>query len=93
MDTRIRYFEQNRDFFRIYCAELGNRLSHPLRQDAIADLYIEMSKVLERVLEEGIARGELRPRAHALGGVYDLRYDAGSHLAAPDGLVACAGGG
>jgi TetR/AcrR family fatty acid metabolism transcriptional regulator len=59
-ETKIVYFEENRDFFRIYYSELGKLPGHPAAISLIRDLYTEQAKVFERVLREGIKRREVR---------------------------------
>ena len=62
IETRIEYFDENRDFFKIYYSELANVFSPPssFRKD-FQTLYREQARALEAVLREGIKRGELRP--------------------------------
>jgi AcrR family transcriptional regulator len=75
IETRIRYFDENRDFFKIYYSELGNVFCDPngLPKN-VRDLYGAQVKLLESVLEEGIKRRELRPipPGPAAFAVYDL---------------------
>ena len=59
-DTKIAFFEENRDFFRIYYSELGKLPSHPSAIAIVRDLYTEQTKVFERVLREGIRSREVR---------------------------------
>ena len=59
-ETKIVYFEENRDFFRIYYSELGKLPGHPAAISLVRDLYTEQAKVFERVLREGIKRREVR---------------------------------
>ena len=59
-DTKIAFFEENRDFFRIYYSELGKLPSHPSAIAIVRDLYTEQTKVFERVLREGIRNREVR---------------------------------
>lgn len=62
IETRINYCEENRDFFKIYHSEFGNLFGHPASVNKdFKNLYIEQARMLERVLEEGIRRNELRP--------------------------------
>jgi AcrR family transcriptional regulator len=58
--TKIVFFEENRDFFRIYFSELGRLPAHPAGVALVRDLYTEQTKVFERVLREGIKRREVR---------------------------------
>jgi len=58
--TKIVFFEENRDFFRIYYSELGKLPAHPAGLTLVRDLYTEQAEVFERVLREGIKRREVR---------------------------------
>jgi len=59
--TRVRYFEENRDFFKIYHSEFGNILIHPahLHKD-FKELYCQQARMLESVLREASMQGEIR---------------------------------
>jgi AcrR family transcriptional regulator len=59
-ETKVSFFEENRDFFRIYYSELGKLPSHPSAIAMVRDLYTEQAKVFERVLRDGIRRREVR---------------------------------
>jgi TetR/AcrR family fatty acid metabolism transcriptional regulator len=58
--TKIVFFEENRDFFRIYYSELGKLPAHPSGISLVRDLYTEQAQVFEGVLREGIKRREVR---------------------------------
>lgn len=58
--TKVSFFEENRDFFRIYYSELGKLPSHPSAIAMVRGLYSEQAKVFERVLRDGIRRREVR---------------------------------
>jgi AcrR family transcriptional regulator len=61
VDTRIQYFEQNRDFFRIYQSEFGN-LFHPAQlNEEFKDLCHGQGKMLETILDQLVREGQLRP--------------------------------
>jgi AcrR family transcriptional regulator len=60
-ETKVRFFEDNRDFFRIYYSELGKLPGHPSAISFVRDLYTEQAKVFEAVLRSGIRRKEVRP--------------------------------
>jgi AcrR family transcriptional regulator len=62
VECKIGYFEQNRDFFKIYYSEFGQSLTHPawLRKQ-FRELYIQQAEILKGVLEEGIRNKEIRP--------------------------------
>jgi AcrR family transcriptional regulator len=66
---RVEYFEQNRDFFLIYHAEIGDVLVHPAKQGGeVAEMYFDQVRLLEGVLREAAAQGELaqlRPESAA----------------------------
>lgn len=58
--TRIRYAETNRDFVAIYHAQFGP--VHPASLNKqFRQVYQQQVRVLESVLEEASARGEIRP--------------------------------
>lgn len=67
--TRMEYFEQHRDFFLIYHAEIGNlRLQPAPNEGEISELYLEQAQMLEEVLRAAATAGEirdLRPEATA----------------------------
>jgi AcrR family transcriptional regulator len=58
--TKIVFFEENRDFFRIYYSELGKLPAHPAGLTLVRDLYTEQARVFEGVLREGVRRREVR---------------------------------
>jgi AcrR family transcriptional regulator len=58
--TKIVFFEENRDFFRIYYSELGKLPAHPAGLTLVRDLYTEQAEVFQRVLRVGIKRREVR---------------------------------
>lgn len=72
ISTRLRYFDEQRDFFRIYVVELGQTLVRPERsRPELAALLRQQVEVLRGVLQEGMAKDEVRPlraevTAHAL---------------------------
>jgi TetR/AcrR family fatty acid metabolism transcriptional regulator len=59
-ETKITFFEENRDFFRIYFSELGQLPAHPAAIALVRDLYTEHARVFERLLRAGIKRREIR---------------------------------
>ena len=75
IETRIGYFDENREFFQIYYSELANIFIAPSRLDpALLQLYRKQAKMLEDALKEGAQRGEIRaiaPGATAFA-IYDL---------------------
>lgn len=62
--TRLSFFAEQGDFFRLYFGELGQAL---VRQGAalaqLRDLYLAQVEILRGIVEAGIAGGELRPVA------------------------------
>jgi AcrR family transcriptional regulator len=59
--VKLAYFDENRDFFKIYYSELGNLCIHPGAIDSeFKTLYLEQAKVIESILKEGARRKVLR---------------------------------
>ena len=94
IETRIQYFDENRDFFKIYYSEIANLFTDPHRMDAdLNRLYGKQARILAAILKEGAERGEIRatpplPTAYA---IYDLVRGAiarrlldGSKISGPD---------
>lgn len=51
--TKVRYFETNHDFYRIYHAEFGNLVTHPsCLPDELMALYLQQVQQLEQALRE-----------------------------------------
>ena len=62
IECKIAYFEQNRDFFKIYFSEFGPSLAHPARlRQPFRELYVQQVQILRGVLEQGIRNQEIRP--------------------------------
>ena len=59
-ETKIVFFEENGDFFRIYYSELGKLPGHPAALSLVRDLYTQQVKVFEGVLRRGVKRREVR---------------------------------
>src|SRR4030095_5352225 len=59
-ETKLVFFEENSDFFRIYYSELGKLPGHPAAISLVRDLYAQQVKVFEGVLRRGIKRREAR---------------------------------
>lgn len=58
---KIRYFELNRDFFRIYFSELGSGLSHPAQLPSqFEQMYLQQARILEAALQQGIEDKTIR---------------------------------
>ncbi|MBI4464631.1 MAG: TetR/AcrR family transcriptional regulator [Acidobacteria bacterium] len=73
--TRIRYFEKNHDFFKIYFSEFGNLLAPTAAPPKdFRDLYWQQAQILESVIREAVQQGTLRqvrPDSTALA-IYDM---------------------
>jgi AcrR family transcriptional regulator len=73
--TRLRYFDEHRDFFRIYDQEFGRSLfRHGQRARQAEDLYAEQVRALDRVLQQAVRRRAVRAiRTEALAGaLFDI---------------------
>jgi len=58
---KIRYFEKNRDFFRIYFSELGSGFTHPAQMPKrFEGMYRQQARMLEAALQEGIKNKTIR---------------------------------
>jgi AcrR family transcriptional regulator len=58
---RLRFFEEHRDFFRIYDQEFGRALCRLPHKGRLSDeLYVEQVKALEQVLQQGVRRRAVR---------------------------------
>ena len=58
---KIRYFHENRDFFKIYLSEFGNTFCHPAHfQKEFHELYRKQACILKEVLEEGTRQKSIR---------------------------------
>jgi AcrR family transcriptional regulator len=60
IETRIRYAEQNKDFISIFHAEFGN-IGPSCANRKFKALYLEQAQVLEAMLEQAAAQGQIRP--------------------------------
>src|SRR5262245_1414533 len=59
--VKLEYFDDNRDFFKIYYSELGNICIHPGTIDnEFHALYLGQAKVVETILREGARKKVLR---------------------------------
>src|SRR6266404_194324 len=59
--VKLAYFDENRDFFKIYYSELGNICIHPGAIDSdFKALYLEQAKVVESILKEGARKKVMR---------------------------------
>jgi AcrR family transcriptional regulator len=60
--VKLAYFDDNRDFFKIYYSELGNICIHPGTIDSeFKALYLEQAKVVESILKEGARKKVIGP--------------------------------
>jgi len=59
-ETKMVFFDENRDFFRIYYSELAKLPTHPAAIAMFRDLYSEQIQIFERVIRNGIRRREVR---------------------------------
>ncbi|MEP7362799.1 MAG: TetR/AcrR family transcriptional regulator [Acidobacteriota bacterium] len=59
--ARLRYFSENRDFFRIYYTEFANlKVRSSSSQPEFQDLYDQQVMLLQSLLDSGVSAGELR---------------------------------
>lgn len=59
--TKLQYFEQHRDFFRIYYAELGRSVTrHTQFQRQIEEIYLEQVHMLGQALQQAVRRRAIR---------------------------------
>lgn len=75
VDTRIRYFEQDRDFFKIYHFELSSTLLHPAQAGKqFHAFYLRQAAALSEVLRQAVAAGEIRDVRTELAAfaIYDM---------------------
>src|SRR5262245_47647977 len=62
ISVKLEYFDENRDFFKIYYSEVGNICIHPGTIDnEFKTLYLEQAKVVESILKEGARKKVFRP--------------------------------
>ncbi len=61
MATKLGYYEEHRDFFKIYHAEFGHVLGQPAcLHDDIKKFHLRQVRLLTAALEDGMRRGEVR---------------------------------
>jgi AcrR family transcriptional regulator len=59
--TKIKFFEQHRDFFRIYYSEFGNAFAHPTQiHEEFREMYTRQTRLLEGVLQAGVEQKSVR---------------------------------
>jgi len=74
-ETKIRYFDEHRDFFRIYHAELGNALTRPAAADKeFTAIYQDQVTLLTAAVRAAIRRKEIRrvPEAQAAAAIFEV---------------------
>jgi AcrR family transcriptional regulator len=72
--ARVRYCEENRDFFKIYYSEFGNMFSPSPVPKEFREMYAQQARMLEGVLEKAAKAGQIRvarPESTALM-IYDM---------------------
>ena len=73
--AKLNYFDENRDFFKIFYSELGKFPIHPGAIDAeFKRLYLEQARLVESILKEGVRKKALRnvPTEHAALAISDI---------------------
>jgi AcrR family transcriptional regulator len=58
--TKLRYFEEHRDFFRIYDSEMGRSIRLGQKGRAFDELHLEQVKALDQVLQQALRRKAIR---------------------------------
>ena len=59
--AKLAYFDENRDFFKIYYSELGRIPTHPAGIDSeFKALYMQQARLVESILKEGIRKRSIR---------------------------------
>ncbi len=60
--SKLHYFEEHRDFFRIYDLEFGRALCrHGQKAREFDELYVEQVKAIDQVLQQAVRRKAIRP--------------------------------
>jgi len=59
ISTKLYFFEQHKDFFRIYHAEFGNTVAHAIHKD-FSELFLEQIHMIKGVLSEGLRQHKIR---------------------------------
>jgi AcrR family transcriptional regulator len=61
ISVKLAYFDENRDFFKIFYSELGNICIHPGAIDSeFKALYLEQARLVESILKEGVRKKAVR---------------------------------
>jgi AcrR family transcriptional regulator len=74
-ETKIRYFDDHRDFFRIYHAEVGNALTRPAATDQeFTRIYRDQVELLASVVRAAVRHKEIRrvPAARAAAAIFEV---------------------
>ncbi len=74
-ETKIRYFDDHRDFFRIYHAEVGNALTRPAATDQeFTRIYQDQVELLASAVRAAVRRKEIRrvPAAQAAAAIFEV---------------------
>jgi AcrR family transcriptional regulator len=77
VETKLFFFEQHKDFFRIYHAEFGNSIASPPRTSFLEPL-LEQLQMLKDILQEGSAQQKIREVAlePAASAIFDVTRGA-----------------
>lgn len=59
--TKLAYFDERRDFFRIYFSELGSQTCEVAAHPRLRPLYLEQVQFVQTLVERALARREIRP--------------------------------
>jgi hypothetical protein len=66
--TRVKYAEENHDFFKIYLTEFVN-ITHPAAiNKEFRDVQLKLAQGIEKVLRDGVESGEIQPLDVATAG-------------------------
>ena len=74
-ETKIRFFDDHRDFFRIYHAEVGNALTRPAATDReFTRIYCGQVELLASVVRAAVRHKEIRrvPAAKAAAAIFEV---------------------
>jgi AcrR family transcriptional regulator len=75
IETKLRYFEEHRDFFRMSEREFGDRAcGHGPHAKHLDELRLEQVKVLDQILQQAVRRKAIRPirTEAAASAIFDL---------------------
>src|SRR4051794_21995732 len=57
VDTRVRFFQERQDFFRMYVDAIGSKVAAPRRRSACGTMLDRQVQVLEDVFRKALANG------------------------------------